>query len=863
MFIFLLEVVIRICVQLEKVKALMKRNSAGSAGVTETANSLSSSKFANKLAKKRRNNPKVKIRQFIDSGPISALINICILWALFSEDIRVMAMPKTADYPVWSIHVVVMFIFLLEVVIRICVQRGYFNCGFGFYFWLDFIASVTMFFDWLPMTESNEISSSGQQALRAAKSARVGTRIARIVRVVRIIRMIRLLLSSQKKKQKGDEDEQPEDEGTPSELSKALQGAITKRTIAFILLLLGGQVILEFFDYANISGTFPAEPPFDRRVEMGMAQLFGVVNASNFSVYSDDWIQASGSFINLIEAPLRTTSLWSHVFLSVFKIELKEVGAVRANYTFWPVPLKGPGEYYKGHSPAGFSSSYPADDLMSSWVPTWPSPDSHWDNCDYTDLNSLSAYAGVDQKNCPDAHGIRRSMRSLRIVGPKELLVEPLFKDGVERIVLWYSRKEGEDVQAGFSVILIMSIAILLVVMGFLLSRDIDALVVRPIETMVDSVTKLAANPAYQLEKIEVVRYETDALKLSLSKIATMLQVGFGEAGNDLVAENLKRGDTVDPMVPGRKLLGAYGFCIIDEYEEVLECLGEEILPFTNTAADIVHAAVTENGGQPNRNLGEAFLCVWKPQYPAGKVHQLGETGDPEVKAAETKMCDGALTAFRRCVRGIAQSYKLQAYNKHEEIMKFFDGHYSTRIGYGLHYGWAIEGAVGTNIKIDCSYLSPNVNLAARLESATKMYGVNILMSESFFSKLSPAMQKGLRRVDVVCLKGSSIPMAIYTCDRSNGLYVAPEAIKRHGEENVIGEFQRVFEEGMDAFVAGDWTTSKGHFESALAICPRDKPSNRIIMHMDTPENHPDYGLATTPFVAPDGWPGYHILLSK
>ena len=59
-------------------------------------------------------------------------------------------------------------------------------------------------------------------------------------------------------------------------------------------------------------------------------------------------------------------------------------------------------------------------------------------------------------------------------------------------------------------------------------------------------------------------------------------------------------------------------------------------------------------------------------------------------------------------------------------------------IGYGLHYGWAIEGAVGTNIKIDCSYLSPNVNLAARLESATKMYGVNVLMSESFVSKLSP-----------------------------------------------------------------------------------------------------------------------------
>merc|ERR1719240_1178161 len=295
------------------------------------------------------------------------------------------------------------------------------------------------------------------------------------------------------------------------------------------------------------------------------------------------------------------------------------------------------------------------------------------------------------------------------------------------------------------SIMLIVAITILLGGMGYLLSKDVDALVVRPIETMVDSVTKLVANPAYQLEKVTKVKYETDALKLSLAKIATMLQVGFGEAGNNLVAENLKKGDTVDPMVPGRKLLGAYGFCIIDEYEEVLECLGEEILPFTNTAAEIVHKAVTKNGGQPNRNLGEAFLCVWKPIV----VSEIPSTRD--LANAETKMCDGALTAFRRCVRDIAKSRPLQAYNSHEEIVKFFDGHYSTVIGYGLHYGWAIEGAVGTNIKIDCSYLSPNVNLAARPESATKMYGVNVLMSESFQGKLSPAMQKGLRRVDVVC----------------------------------------------------------------------------------------------------------------
>jgi len=42
------------------------------------------------------------------------------------------------------------------------------------------------------------------------------------------------------------------------------------------------------------------------------------------------------------------------------------------------------------------------------------------------------------------------------------------------------------------------------------------------------------------------------------------------------------------------------------------------------------------------------------------------------------------------------------------------------KLGYGLHIGWAIEGAIGSKFKIDASYLSPNVNMAARLETATK-----------------------------------------------------------------------------------------------------------------------------------------------
>jgi class 3 adenylate cyclase len=49
-------------------------------------------------------------------------------------------------------------------------------------------------------------------------------------------------------------------------------------------------------------------------------------------------------------------------------------------------------------------------------------------------------------------------------------------------------------------------------------------------------------------------------------------------------------------------------------------------------------------------------------------------------------------------------------------------------MGFGLHIGWAIEGAIGSEYKIDASYLSPNVNISSRLEAATKQYGVQILI---------------------------------------------------------------------------------------------------------------------------------------
>ena len=91
-----------------------------------------------------------------------------------------------------------------------------------------------------------------------------------------------------------------------------------------------------------------------------------------------------------------------------------------------------------------------------------------------------------------------------------------------------------------------------------------------------------------------------------------------------------------------------------------------------------------------------------------------------------------------------------------ERLTKRFPN-YEVRIGSGLHVGWAIEGAIGSNRKIDASYLSPHVNFTEFLESSTKEYGVPLLFSEAFYRFLSPQAKKYCRQVGGMIIKSFSL----------------------------------------------------------------------------------------------------------
>lgn len=65
-------------------------------------------------------------------------------------------------------------------------------------------------------------------------------------------------------------------------------------------------------------------------------------------------------------------------------------------------------------------------------------------------------------------------------------------------------------------------------------------------------------------------------------------------------------------MIAGKKVVAIFGFCDIRHFPKLTNILQERIIVFVNEIADIVHGTVFKYSGAANKNIGNAFLLVWK-----------------------------------------------------------------------------------------------------------------------------------------------------------------------------------------------------------------------------------------------------------
>lgn len=177
--------------------------------------------------------------------------------------------------------------------------------------------------------------------------------------------------------------------------------------------------------------------------------------------------------------------------------------------------------------------------------------------------------------------------------------------------------------------------------------------------------------------------------------------------------------------------------------ERKIAMLFSDIRGFTNfsernLAYDVVHIlnryfkkvgdTVFANNGYIDKYMGDGLMCLFG----------LEET-DPQ------KICSDAVST------AIAMQRELMKLNEYLR-QQFFGEEF--RIGIGVHFGEVIIGEIGHPKKHQITAIGDNVNLASRIEMATKKVGANILVSDDVKTYLGS--QFAFRRSFNARLKGKT-----------------------------------------------------------------------------------------------------------
>ena len=163
----------------------------------------------------------------------------------------------------------------------------------------------------------------------------------------------------------------------------------------------------------------------------------------------------------------------------------------------------------------------------------------------------------------------------------------------------------------------------------------------------------------------------------------------------------------------------------------------ETLVRELNEYFEVMVACVTREGGVVDKYIGDSIMAVF------GAVTTTPDDTVRSVRAA------------------LAMEHALVLLNTSREKR----GLLPLRHGIRVHRGVAIAGNIGTIARAQYTVIGDTVNVAARLESATKEQGATVLLSQAVVDALGPTPEgvPTLRKVGDVQAKGRNEPVAVHT----------------------------------------------------------------------------------------------------
>ncbi len=207
-----------------------------------------------------------------------------------------------------------------------------------------------------------------------------------------------------------------------------------------------------------------------------------------------------------------------------------------------------------------------------------------------------------------------------------------------------------------------------------------------------------------------------------------------------------------------------------------------QLIALVNLVYERITRVVGEGQGVIDKFLGDAILCIF----------------------------EGVDSAERAVTCGAKMLAAVASFNGEEGR----PADHTIQIGIGLHTGPVILGTIGASNRMDSTVLGMTVNLAKRVEEATRSLGVDMLITEQVAGRLPVGHDHRLRRLGEASLKGCSGPVGIIeVCDHDPP-----------GVQHLKSQVEPLIGEGIAFFKAGRFDAALSKFQTAQKIYPEDLP---------------------------------------
>ena len=160
----------------------------------------------------------------------------------------------------------------------------------------------------------------------------------------------------------------------------------------------------------------------------------------------------------------------------------------------------------------------------------------------------------------------------------------------------------------------------------------------------------------------------------------------------------------------------------------------ETVIQLLRSCHAVIEQAIFSNGGTLDKYLGDGVMATF---------------GTPRVSPAD---CANALAAARDIVDGVASGNAALATSGLPQL----------RISVGVHFGPAILGNIGSERRLEFATLGDTVNVASRLEAATRSLGCRIVASDAVVSRSGGGARGDFRRIPALSLRGREAPIDVW-----------------------------------------------------------------------------------------------------